>query len=336
MFFPEMVTSGMLTDVTGIYERIGSRLLGGMRDLCTYNGRQYAFPYALNTLIWIYRQDIFDEAGIDASTVKNIDDFIAAGHKLRETFPDAYIHTGNVNDHADYFNWCVPGTGMNSLIDANGNYNFADKPEIKAVMEDVKKLYDSGLVYDVPAWTPDWEQGFGSDKVVSYLICNWFKDAAFLPNYAPHTSGKWGATVWPAIGGGLGGAEFGGALIMVLDNSPNRDAAIDMLTKLTFTNEGGLAGYASSGNSMIPVLTEAYSDPSVMAGDEFFGDVFWQAEMDSMDLFKMWDYTPAASMEFDIIKSYMVRYLSGELSLDDALNRAQRDCTTQIGNPLDM
>lgn len=335
MYFPEMAASGVLADVSYIYDKYEGELLDGMKDLCTYEGKQYAFPYCENTLVWIYRTDIFEDAGIDVSGIKTIDDFIAAGEKLREKYPDAYMHAGNVTDIATTFTWCAPGNDT-KMIDENGNYIFKDDENAQALLTDLKKLYDSGLVYDVAAWTPDWEQGFANEKIVSYLTCNWFKDAAFLPTYAPETAGKWGVVTWPEIGGGKGGSENGGAMIMVLNDSPNKDAAIEVLESLCFTKEGNLAMYEASDNSLTPVMIEAYNDPSVAAGDSFFGDVFWKGELESMSLYKTMDFTPAAALESKILMPYIEKYLMGELSMEDALSQATSDMEIQIGNPLQM
>lgn len=335
MFFPEMAAAGILEDVSALYEKYDGQLLDGMKELCTYEGRQYAFPYCENTLVWIYRADVFEEAGIDATEVKTLDDFIAAGNKLRQVYPDAYMHAGNVTDFTDYFNWCAPGNGTR-VIDENGNYVFQDDENAKKLLADIKKLYDSGLVYDVASWTPDWEQGFANGKIVSYLTCNWFKDAAFLPTYAPDTAGKWSVTVWPEMGGGRGGSENGGAMIAVLKDSPHKDAALEVLENLCFTPEGNLAMYEASDHSLTPLLTEAYNDPSVAAGDSFFGDAFWKGELESMSLYRSLEYTPAADLESKILKPYLEKYLTGELSMEDALARAAADMKSQIGNPLEM
>jgi ABC-type glycerol-3-phosphate transport system substrate-binding protein len=336
MYFPEMAASGMLADVSTVYTKYNNQLLDGMKELCSYNGKQYAFPYCENTLIWIYRTDIFAKAGIDPAGIKNTDDFIAAGKKLLSAVPNAHIHSGNVGNFVGIFNWLAPGAAITSLIDSSGNYVFNKDPKVNKLLQDIKKILDSGISYNVSDWTPDWEQGFANDRIVSYLTCNWFKDAAFLPKYAPGTSGKWGAAVWPEIGGSRGGSENGGAMIMVLKDSPNREAAIDMLTQLTFTKEGSLATYKASGNALTPAIIDAYNDPVVAAGDSFFGNVFWKAELESMKRYVTWDFTPAAGLENTILNSYIESYLSGKMGLQEALDAAVRDMTTQIGNPLKM
>lgn len=335
MYFPEMAASGVLADVSSIYDKYEGQLLEGMKELCTYDGKQYAFPYCENTLVWIYRTDVFEDAGIDVSTIKTMDDFIAAGTQLREKYPHAYMHAGNVTDIANTFTWCAPGNDT-KMIDGEGNYIFKDEESTQALLADMKKLYDSGLVYDVAAWTPDWEQGFANGKIVSYLTCNWFKDAAFLPTYAPDTAGKWGVVTWPEIGGGKGGSENGGAMIMVLKDSPNKDAAIEVLESLCFTKEGNLAMYEASEHSLTPVMIEAYNDPVVAAGDAFFGNVFWKGELESMGCYKSMDFTPAAALESKILMPYIEKYLMGELSMEDALSQATSDMEIQIGNPLQM
>ena len=48
-------------------------------------------PRSAKTKIWYYRKDMFEEAGIDVAQVKTFEDYMAAGQKLRDTFPDSYI-----------------------------------------------------------------------------------------------------------------------------------------------------------------------------------------------------------------------------------------------------
>jgi len=333
-YYPEMAATGMLADVTSVFDRYNSQLIDGMRGLCTYNNRQYSFPYCQNSLVFIYRKDLFTTAGIDPASIRNTDSFIEAGRKLAAAVPGAYINAGNTSSFVDRFWWLAPGAGIRSLHDSNGVYNFNRDQRVALLLQDLKRIMDSGVTYNVPEWTPDWEQGFANSRIGAYLTCNWFKE--FAATYGPDTKGKWGAMQYPEIGGSRGGSEGGGAVIMVLKDSPNRDAAIDMLTQLTFTKEGGLAGYTASGGGLVPVIREAYNDPMVAAGDAFWGNEFWKAELESYNRFITWDFNTAAGLESSILNPYLESYFTGRMGLQEALDAAARDMTAQIGNPLRM
>lgn len=332
---PEFAEAGVLEDVSYVYKGIEDKLLDGMYDLVTYKDRQIGFPYALGLLTWVYREDMFSEAGINVDEIKNEDDFINAGKKLQQIFPDSYIFNFVPEMAMSRFNWVICGNDA-KYVDNNGNYIFDKDPGVKNALEALKKIYDSGVCVKINEWTPDWEKGFADGTIASSLIANWIKDKAFLPKYAPDTAGKWGVTLWPSIGGANGGSEQGGALILVLKNAKHTKEAVDMLTKLCFTNEGNIAMFDASEGSLTPLLKEAFNNPKVSAPDPFFGKKMWEAELKAMEVFKVLPYTPASALEEKIITPYLEKYFNDEITLDNLLESVNRDLINQIGNPYKM
>lgn len=56
MMFVEFAAAGVCEDLSALYTQYEDQLLPGMKDLVTYEGKQYAFPYCVNTLMWFYRR----------------------------------------------------------------------------------------------------------------------------------------------------------------------------------------------------------------------------------------------------------------------------------------
>ena len=52
-----------------------------------------------------------------------------------------------------------------------------------------------------------------------------------------------------------------------------------------------------------------------------------------MNYLKVYPYTPASSQEITIVKQYLDEYLSGNMTVDEALKAAEDDLKNQIGNP---
>lgn len=56
-------------------------------DFYTYDGHYYAIPYRIDPRVFIYRKDMFEQAGITEMPV-TFDDFLDVCRKLKATFPD--------------------------------------------------------------------------------------------------------------------------------------------------------------------------------------------------------------------------------------------------------
>jgi len=49
----------------------------------------------------------------------------------------------------------------------------------------------------------------------------------------------------------------------------------------------------------------------------------------------VFDYSPKAAAEIDIVMEYFIKAIYGEMSIDDALNAAQDDLILMLGNAFD-
>lgn len=79
---PEFAAAGVLEDLTEVVGEYEDNLNNGAKALAKYEDTYLGIPYEVKTKLWFYRQDIFEELGIKAEEVKNLDDFIAAGKKV--------------------------------------------------------------------------------------------------------------------------------------------------------------------------------------------------------------------------------------------------------------
>lgn len=326
---PEFASAGVLADVSEIYKDNADNIYPSIVDLISYEGKQVAFPTEAKTKIWFYRKDIFDQAGIDPRQVKNLDDFIAAGKKLREQFPNSYIWNMPKNFGGYYTGMVLSGNGGKFWDAGQKKYVVDTDPGVRKAFEAFKKIKDANITVEIADFTPDWEKGFADSTIVSTPLSNWFKN--FLPKYAPDQAGKWAAAEWPIVGDADGGSENGAAMFVVMDKSPHKDVAIDLLSKLALTKEGRLAWYKT--RSIFPPIKDAANDPLIQQPHPYFGETLPKVEAQTLEKVKVFPYTPSSSLEFTIVNGYLAKYISGELALDDALKRAQKDLETQIGNP---
>jgi len=65
----------------------------------------------------------------------------------------------------------------------------------------------------------------------------------------------------------------------------------------------------------------------------FFGPDFMPIELQSYDYVKVLAYDPAASKGLDILNQWVQKAVTGSVEVSAALEGAEKDMKTQIGNP---
>jgi multiple sugar transport system substrate-binding protein len=324
----EFAEAGILENLDDVMAPVEDNLVGAARALGFYKDHWVAFPNSVNIKTWFYRKDMFDDAGIDPASIKNVDDLIAAGKKLQEKFPDSYIW--NLGKKiVDYdLGMIISGNGA-TFTDENGEYIVASDPGTRKAFEMYKTLNDSGVVADITDFSPDWEKALADGTIASSLIANWFK--IFLPTYAPDLAGKWAVAEWPVLADADGGSEAGGSVLVIPKNAKNKEAAKEFLFKLFLTKEGALA--LNKVHARTPILKDALSDPQVMASHPYFGETLAQVEAKALDKVKVFNFTPAADIERTMSAQALTKYVNGDGSLDDILKQLESDLKNQVGNP---
>lgn len=325
---PEFAAEGLLVDLSELFEDHEDEILEGAWKASLYDGKNVAVPWQLNTRIWMYRKDLFDAAGIDANAVKTTEDFIEAGKKLHEMFPETYITNLGTACQGYNLGLIFSGNGA-AFTDEDGNYIVNTNEGVRAAFEAYGKIVESGVVNRINEWTPDWEQGFNNGTIASCLTGSWMTH--FLNTYIDDShQGKWAIAQFPAIGGAETGSEDGGAVYVVLKDSKNKEAAIEVLEKLLFTENGQMTMFREL--NVVPWFKSLSNNEELNTPDIYWGD-YMPELMKSVEKLSVFDFSPAYTAEINIVLEYFNKYVNGELTLDEALDGAQDDLVSQIGNP---
>ena len=242
----------------------------------TVNGRQWAVPFDNGATITALRTDVLAEAGY------TIDDFTdITWSQFIEMGKDILAKTGKpllsfVAESPDIIMLGLQSAGS-WMFDENGNVHIANNDVLKEVIEIYVELIQSGVAVQVN----DWEQyiaSFNQGTVAGTINGCWII-GSITSNPAQH--GLWAITNIPRLERAPGATNYsnqGGSSWVVLQNSPNRDVAIDFLAK-TFAgsvelyetilpSSGALATYLPAGNSPV------YEEPH-----DFFGGQAIYAEI---------------------------------------------------------
>lgn len=326
---------GVLEDLTGFMAPYKDEYLAGALKLVTYQDKIIGFPVALKSKLWYYRKDMFDQAGIDPAQIRSEDDFINAGKKLKEVFPNSRIWNIGPNIAGYNLGMVLIGNG-GKFYDENGNYIVSQDPGVRKAFTFFKRLVDEDIVLNISDFTPDWEKAFADSSLASTLNASWFAGNSYLPVYAPDQAGKWAVAQWPEVAGSKGGSDSGGALSCIPAKAAHRDAAKDILLKITFDPTLREKIFEVQ-PEQLPLTTAGMKEPIYNKTNPYFGDSLAEQRIISLDAdhFKLFNYSPASSLEFTLMNQYLNLYLSGNQSLDEILANAEKDLKSQIGNPLE-
>ncbi|MEI3606597.1 extracellular solute-binding protein [Pseudogracilibacillus sp. SE30717A] len=224
-------------------------------------------PWDLGPAAVWYRADYYEEAGINPDDIETWDDFIEAGKQLQEKVDGVKMVTFDTSgSDANPSTWMIL---MNQLSgqynDEEGNINFANEPNIKA-MEMVKKFKDEGIVYDSGDWSA-LVRTITNGDAASVILPVWL--AGTISGQASDQAGQWNVMKLPAFEeGGPHQANLGGGVLAVTENSESKDLAVSFIEYALLTNEGQ---DVQMKYGLFPSWQPYYESEGFSKEDEFFG-----------------------------------------------------------------
>lgn len=324
---PEFAEAGILEPIDRFVEPYDDNIIEGVKVIMEYDGTMYAFPREIKPKIWYYRTDIFEACGIDPAQVKTVDDFIATGEKIQEQYPDSHLENFNVPSQQYDLMMFLCATG-GRFCDEEGNYDISSDEGTKKAFEMIGKIHDSSVNSTVAEWSADWGPAFASGELVSQLIAGWWRQD--MQNWGiEELRGKIGLALWPEEI--RSGSDAGGAIWVIPASSENKELAGDILARMCFDEETARMIYQKA--KILPAIKSAMDDPVYNAQDDYFVGNIAAVNFEAMEYLEVYPYTPASSQEITIVKQYLDEYLSGSMTVDEALRAAEDDLKNQIGNP---
>lgn len=344
----EFAMSGALVPFDDFFADIQDDVYSGALEVAKVDDHFAAVPLSINSKLFYYRKDLFETAGVDIASLGTVDGFLAAGQAIRDKTGSSILNLGP--QPATY--WLAELTsaykGSRYFADKDGNFTLTSNPAFKESIGFLKQLYDSGLTTKIDDWSSDWQPAIAGGQVASFLGASWLK--VFLPTFAPEHAGKWGVSLWPSLAPLADqryGTESGGAVYVVPKDAPNASAAVDYLRKVYFEKEGALAMSMALGQTPLiksaredflaraaaPARPDGMSDADfALKPDVYFGKDLAPTEVGSFDYATVLQYDPAASKGLDIVSQWVQKAIGG-MDIDAALQSAQADMESQIGNP---
>jgi multiple sugar transport system substrate-binding protein len=225
-------------------------------------GSVYAIPQDTGPMAMFYREDLFEEAGIEVPTTW--DEYAEAAEQVREA--GGYItnfSTTDINQFAGF----VWQAGGNWFTTENDEWNVQlTSDESVQVAEYWQDLIERDLVSTVPAWTSEWDNAYNTGQAWTWISAVW--GANSIASGAPDTAGSWRVAPAPTWNGS-GAGNWGGSTTAVFKGTDHLYEATQFALWLN-TSEEALNALIDAAN-LYPATKEGVQLPALSEGVEFYG-----------------------------------------------------------------
>ncbi len=296
--------------------------------LMTVNGKVYGVPFDSGVAGWFYRRDYFEKAGIRPTQLLSItwDKYIEIGKTIKQK-------TGKYMTAGDPYDGGLMRIVLNSTgswyFDKNGKINVANNETLREAMRLYKELKDSGISKETSGWN-EWVAAFNRGDIASVITGVWIIGSI---KAEPSQSGKWGVLPIPRLNmkGAVNASNLGGSSWYVLQNSQNRDVAIDFLKQI-YAKDVDFYQKILIDRGAVGTWLPAQKGSAYTASDPFFGGqkVFadfskWMQRIPAIN-YGLYTYEADSAL-----MSVMPDVYNNKLSIDAALKRAEDQLKNQIG-----
>lgn len=242
-------------------------------EVMTVDGKVYGMPFDSGVTGLFYRRDYLEQAGFKPADLQNItwDRYIEIG-KAVEAKTGKKMTTQDLNNGG--MTRIIMQSGNAWYFDKNGDLAVEGNAALKGALDAQAKMVKAGIVKPATGWN-DYVKQFTSGDVASVVTGVWITGTIKAQK---DQAGKWGVAPIPKldIPGATAASNLGGSSWYVLENSKEKDTAIDFLNAI----------YAKDLDFYQKILTERGAVGSLMAArtgeayqkaDDFFGgDKVWQ------------------------------------------------------------
>jgi lactose/L-arabinose transport system substrate-binding protein len=289
------------------------------------DGRLYGVPSDPPPGAFIYRADIFEEAGVGEIPGKWEELLKVVGEKVVK--PGERYLFGMDGENSPTFYWWRPLAAQLSsgYYDYNGNIAI-DSPQAARV---TKFMYDAQNTYQyalkgVNYWeSPAWWSALKENKVVAAIAAPWM--IAMLKQEVPEQSGKWKAIPMPVWDdGNPNSAELGGASVVIPKTSKNQEAAWKFLEYACLSQEGCVQQYKTGG--IWPSYLPAFADPVFEEDDAYFGMKLNKLFGDLTKVVSGVYYTRNfAEIDHNVVRPHLFKIFNDQEKLEEGLKAAAEE-----------
>ena len=284
-------------------------------------GKLVSIPWDSGPVVMFYREDLFNQAGIDINSIITFEDYISAGKKLKEKFPNITM-TGLPFTQDENLFRCLLVANKSYYLNNKGEITVASSKAIET-LQMIKRLIDEGVAKN----TINWDGGIVANKngeLASWIMGGWW--GGTIKDQMPEMKGKWKIAPIPAFPDGARASSSGGAGLSITASEPIKQAAALEFIKESLINvDNQLMMYEKY--SLFPSYLPTYDDERFLKSDDYFGDDFNKI---LADVTKEIPNVIYASKDFAEIKNTVVSVYEDVLNNNRDIKSALEQAASQI------
>ena len=284
-------------------------------------GKLVSIPWDSGPVVMFYREDLFNQAGIDINSIITFEDYILAGKKLKQRFPNITM-TGLPFTQDENLFRCLLVANKSYYLNNKGEITVASSKAIET-LQMIKRLIDEGVAKN----TINWDGGIVANKngeLASWIMGGWW--GGTIKDQMPEMKGKWKIAPIPAFPDGARASSSGGAGLSITASEPIKQAAALEFIKESLMNvDNQLMMYEKY--SLFPSYLPTYDDERFLKSDDYFGDDFNKI---LADVTKEIPNVIYASKDFAEIKNTVVSVYEDVLNNNRDIKSALEQAASQI------
>lgn len=234
---PQYAVSGQLLDITDRVRDMKTFYTPGTWSSVKLGNRVYGLPMDSGPMAWFYNDDVFKQAGVDASKIHTWEDYRHAARKLK----DIGVYIAADSGDASFYDAMIWLAGGKPYITSNDGKTVTVRLQEDKATKEFTEFWQSMIDEDLietrfNTWSSDWKYALGSGKVASVFSGAWMP-SLLLAN-VPGNAGLWRVAKVPTLHGERSNSEMGGSALAVLQSSRKPEAAMRFVEYVCHNSQG--------------------------------------------------------------------------------------------------
>jgi ABC-type glycerol-3-phosphate transport system substrate-binding protein len=330
-FVRKYVESGLLLDITDIYNANKDKLLAYPVQVGSYNNKVYGMSWQAAPGALFYRRSLARKY-LGTDDPAQVQPYFSDIATFLDTAALLKSRSGGICDVASHYVELFKPFMSSRKQPWVINEALTIDPAVEKYMDMAKLLHDRGFEADAEQWSDGWYQGMKGtlkdsqgrpQEVFSYFLPTWGLHYVLKSN-APETAGDWAMIPGPTP------YRWGGTWVGAWKSTKNPAAAKALISFLT-TNDSFLEAYAKASGDLVSNLAvvnkikDSYSE-AYLGGQNHYADFAAMAQKVDGSL------TQGSDQYIESIFSKEVAaFVSGEKSKAQALGDFRDKVSNQIG-----
>lgn len=323
-----MSYDGMFAELSGDIDM--SQFADYKVDIVSYNDGVCAVPFDSGSAGLYYRIDYLEEAGYSEEDMQDItwSEFVEIGKDVKEATGQWFlVFIPGLGTH--YMQLAMQSAGL-WYFDENGDPNF-DNPAIREMAEILKEIEEHDLAMPVDYFSAEAVGAVTGGEVAAVNSAIWYSATI---RSAEDQEGLWAYANLPqleTVENATPYSNLGGASWYVLEDSPNKEAAIELLNTQFAGNEEFYQEILVE-NGAVGTYIPAQEGDAYEYEDPFFNNepiysdfAEWGNNIPSVN------YGVHTTTAVEAFRAVMQGYLDGNMTLDEMIAEAEDYYLRQVG-----